>query len=88
MQRDGVSLLRRWIMWATVRTLSVAKGKGGKRWPLDLAGALALLVFVALPIVVLPVITIAVSTVVFWVLESLVALVVPDEAQVPIQLKT
>jgi hypothetical protein len=88
MQRDGVSLLRRWIMWATVRTLSVAKGKGGKRWPLDLAGALALLVFVALPIVVLPVITIAVSTVVFWVLESLVALVMPDEAQVSIQLKT
>lgn len=88
MQRDGVSLLRRWIIWAAVRISSIVQGKGGAGWLKDLAGALLLLVFIALPIVLLPVITIAVSTIAFWVLESIVALVVPDETPVPIQLKT
>jgi hypothetical protein len=64
------------------------QGKGGAGWLKDLAGALLLLVFIALPIVLSPVITIAVSTIAFWVLESIVALVVPDETPVPIQLKT
>jgi hypothetical protein len=75
-------------MWAAVRISSIVQGKGGAGWLKDLAGALLLLVFIALPIVLSPVITIAVSTIAFWVLESIVALVVPDETPVPIQLKT
>jgi uncharacterized protein DUF1353 len=88
MQRDGVSLLRRWIMWAAVRMSSILSGKGGPGWWKDVPGAVALLVLVALPIVLLPVLTIALSTLVFWILESLVALVVPDETPAPLQLKT
>ncbi len=88
MEQDGVSLLRRWIMWAAVRMTSILCRKGGPGWWKDIPGAVALLLFVALPIVVLPVITIAVSTIVFWLLESIVALVVPDETPVSIQLKT
>ena len=32
MQRDGVSLLRRWIMWAAVRMAAILRGKGGAGW--------------------------------------------------------
>ncbi len=79
MQLDGVSLLRRWNMWATVRMSSILCYKGGPGWWTDAPGTLALLVLVALPIVLLPVIAIAASTIVFWFLESLTALVVPNE---------
>ena len=79
MELDGVSLLRRWIMWSVVRFVSIGKCKGGPGWWKDAAGAGALLLFVALPIVLLPVIAIALSTVVFWIVESMVALFVPDE---------
>ena len=44
MQRDGVSLLRRWIMWAAVRMSAILQGKGGAGWGKDVPGALALLV--------------------------------------------
>ncbi|MCV7280339.1 DUF1353 domain-containing protein [Mycolicibacterium flavescens] len=88
MQRDGVSLLRRWIIWSAVRLSAIAQGKGGEGWPKDLPGALLLVLFVAAPIIVVPALTILLATVVFWVLESAVALVVPDEAPTPIQLKT
>ncbi|MDQ2637706.1 MAG: DUF1353 domain-containing protein [Actinomycetota bacterium] len=88
MQRDGVSLLRRWIMWAAVRMSAILQGKGGAGWGKDVPGALALLVLVALPVVLLPGAAILTSTVVFWVLETIVALVVPDESPPPMQLKT
>ncbi|MGE2689806.1 DUF1353 domain-containing protein [Mycolicibacterium pulveris] len=88
MQRDGVSLLRRWIMWAAVRMSAIVQGKGGAGWPRDVPGALMLLVLVALPVVLLPAVAIFVSTFAFWVLESIVALVAPDETPPRIQLKT
>lgn len=88
MQRDGVSLLRRWIMWAAVRMASILRGRGGAGWWHDALVALPLLLIVALPIVILPVIAIAISTVAFWLLESFVALLVPDEPPVPLPLKT
>jgi hypothetical protein len=88
MQRDGVSLLRRWIIWSAVRMSAILQGKGGAGWWKDLPGALTLLLLVAAPVVALPALTILVSTVVFWILESVVALVVPDEQPTPIQLKT
>lgn len=88
MQRDGVSLLRRWVMWAAVRVSAIVQGKGGVGWWKDVPGALALLLLVAAPIVVLPAAAILVSTVVFWLLETVIALVVPDETPAPIQLKT
>ncbi|RAV06851.1 hypothetical protein DQP55_23425 [Mycolicibacterium sp. GF69] len=87
MQRDGVSLLRRWIIWATVRLSAMIQAKGGAGWWKDLPGA-ALLVLLVAPIVVLPALAILVSTVVFWILESAIAVVVPDEAPPPLQLKT
>lgn len=88
MQRDGVSLLRRWIIWATVRLSAIVQGKGGAGWWKDLPGALLLVLFVAAPIVVVPALVIVVATVVFWVLESVVAVVVPDETPPPLPLKT
>lgn len=88
MQRDGVSLLRRWIMWAAVRVSAIVQGKGGAGWWKDVPGAGLLLLLVAAPIVVLPALTILVSTVVFWILETIVAFLVPDETPAPIQLKT
>lgn len=88
MQRDGVSLLRRWIIWATVRLSAILQGKGGADWWKDLPGAILLVLLVAAPIVVLPAVTILVSTVVFWVLESAIAVVVPDETPPPLQLRT
>ncbi|BBY82418.1 DUF1353 domain-containing protein [Mycolicibacterium pulveris] len=88
MQRDGVSLLRRWIMWAAVRMAAIVQGKGGAGWGKDVPGALALLVLVAIPVVLLPGIAILASTFVFWVLEAVVALVVPDETMPRMQLKT
>lgn len=88
MQRDGVSLLRRWIMWAAVRSASILRGKGGAGWWKDAVIAIPLLLLIALPIVILPVVTIAISTVAFWLVESFVALLVPDEAPVPLQMKT
>ena len=88
MELDGVSLLRRWIMWAVVRCISIGKCQGGPGWWKDALGAGALLVFVALPIVLLPVVTIALSTLIFWIVESFVALFAPGEtAQWP-QFKT
>ena len=88
MQRDGVSLLRRWIIWAAVRLSAILQGKGGAGWWKDLPAALLLVLLVAAPIVVLPAVTILVSTVVFWILELAVAVVVPDEAPPPLQLRT
>ncbi|KUI14091.1 hypothetical protein AU193_08675 [Mycobacterium sp. GA-1285] len=88
MQRDGVSLLRRWIIWATVRLSAIVQGKGGAGWWKDVPGAVLLVLLVAAPIVVLPALAILVSTVVFWLLESAVAVVVPDETPPPLQLKT
>ncbi|MGV0642435.1 DUF1353 domain-containing protein [Mycolicibacterium sp. XJ2546] len=88
MQRDGVSLLRRWVMWAAVRMAAIVQGRGGAGWQKDVLGALMLLVFVALPIVLLPAVAILASTFVFWFLEMLIAVVVPDEARPRIQLKT
>ena len=88
MQRDGVSLLRRWIMWAAVRMAAIVQGKGGAGWWKDVPGALTLLVLVAFPVVLLPGIAILASTFVFWILETFVALVVPDETPQPMQLKT
>lgn len=88
MQRDGVSLLRRWIIWATVRLSAILQGKGGAGWWKDVLGATLLVLLVAAPIVVLPALTILVSTVVFWLLESAIALVVPDETPPPLPLKT
>jgi Protein of unknown function (DUF1353) len=88
MQRDGVSLLRRWVMWAAVRASAILQRKGGAGWWKDVPGAAALLLLVAAPVVVLPAIAILVSTVVFWVLETIIALVVPEETPQPIQLKT
>lgn len=88
MQRDGVSLLRRWIMWAAVRMAAIVQGKGGAGWQRDVPGALALLVLVALPVVLLPGIAILASSFVFWILETIVALVAPDETPQRIQLKT
>ncbi len=88
MQRDGVSLLRRWIMWAAVRMAAIVQGKGGAGWAKDVPGALALLVLIALPVVLLPGVAILASTFVFWLLEAVVALVVPDETRPPLQLKT
>jgi hypothetical protein len=88
MQWDGVSLLRRWIMWAAVRMSAIVRCKGGAGWWKDLPGAVLLLLCIALPIVVLPVLAILASTIVFWVLETLTALVVRDEKPPPIQLKT
>jgi Protein of unknown function (DUF1353) len=87
MQRDGVSLLRRWIVWAAVRMAAIVQGKGGVGWWKDVPGAVVLLL-VAAPIVVLPGLTILISTVVFWLLETIIAVVVPDETPAPIQLKT
>lgn len=87
MQRDGVSLLRRWIIWATVRLSAIVQGKGGAGWWKDLPGATLLVLLVA-PIVALPALAILVSTVVFWLLESAIAVVVPDEVPPPLQLKT
>ena len=85
MQRDGVSLLRRWIMWAAVRSASILRARvaqaGGKMpWPQCRYSCSS-----RCSIVLLPVITIAISTFVFWLLESFTALVVPDEAPVPLQ---
>ncbi|VEG39268.1 Protein of uncharacterised function (DUF1353) [Mycolicibacterium flavescens] len=88
MQRDGVSLLRRWIIWATVRLSAILQGKGGAGWWRDLPGALLLVLLVAAPIVVVPALVIVVATVVFWLLESVVAVVVPDETPPPLPLKT
>ncbi|WP_082974081.1 DUF1353 domain-containing protein [Mycobacterium sp. E740] len=87
MQRDGVSLLRRWIIWATVRLSAMLQGKGGAGWWKDLPGATLLVLLVA-PIVLVPAAVILVSTVVFWLLESAIALVVPDETPPPLPLKT
>lgn len=47
MQRDGVSLLRRWVMWATVRASAILQGKGGAGWWKDVPGAAVLLLLVA-----------------------------------------
>ena len=88
MQRDGVSLLRRWVMWAAVRMSAILQGKGGADWWKDVPGAFALLLLVAAPVVILPGLAILISTVVFWVLETVIALVVQDETPQPIQLKT
>ena len=88
MQRDGVSLLRRWVMWAAVRFSAILQGKGGAGWWRDVPGAVALLLLVAAPVVVLPAIAILVSTVLFWLLETIIALVVPDERPAPLQWKT
>lgn len=88
MQRDGVSLLRRWIIWSAVRLSAIVQGKGGSGWWKDLPGALLLVLLVAAPVVALPALAILVSTVVFWLLESAIAFVVPDEARPALQLKT
>ena len=88
MQRDGVSLLRRWVMWATVRASAILQGKGGAGWWKDVPGAAVLLLLVAAPVVALPALAILVSTVVFWLLETVIAVVVPDETPAPIQWKT
>lgn len=88
MQRDGVSLLRRWIIWAAVRLSAILQGKGGAGWWKDLPGAALLVLLVAAPIVFLPALTILVSTVVFWLFESAIAVVVPDETPPPLPLKT
>jgi hypothetical protein len=88
MEIDGVSLLRRWIMWAMVRWVSIGKCKGGPGWWKDAPGAAALLLFVALPIVLLPVIAIGLSSIIFWLVELMVASVTADEPARWPQLKT
>jgi Protein of unknown function (DUF1353) len=88
MQRDGVSLLRRWVMWAAVRMSAILQGKGGAQWWKDVPGVALLLLVIAAPIVVLPALAILISTVVFWILETVIAIVVPDETPSAIQLKT
>lgn len=87
MQHDGVSLLRRWIMWAVVRMSAIVQGKGGAGSGKDVPGVL-LLLLIAAPIVVLPAVTILISTVVFWIPETIVAIVVPKETPTTPQFKT
>jgi hypothetical protein len=79
MELDGVGMLRRWIMWAAVRAISIGTCKGGPGSWKDAVGAGALLLFVALPIVLVPALAIVLSIVVFWIVESLVALFAPGE---------
>ncbi|HYZ68588.1 MAG TPA: DUF1353 domain-containing protein [Mycobacterium sp.] len=70
MQAAEVSLLRRWIMWATVRMNSIlAKHDPGKGGLMDLPGALLVLT-VAFPIVAPPAVLILVSSAVFTVTEK------------------
>ena len=79
MELDGVSMLRRWIMWAVVRAISIGTCKGGPGSWKDVVGVGALLLLVALPVVLLPALAIALSILIFWIVESLVAVFTPGE---------
>jgi hypothetical protein len=93
MQAAEVSLLRRWIMWATVRMNSVVAkrdpGKGGLK---DLPGALLILA-VAFPIVAPPAVLILASSVVFTAMEKIAWVLSklwpgPSEPSPKVQFKT
>lgn len=87
MELDGVSLLRRWMMWAVVRAISIGSGRGGPGWRKDAVGV-ALLLVLALLIVAVPAIAILLSSFVFWIVESLVAVFAPGESVQSPQLMT
>ena len=78
LEHDGVSLLRRWIMWAAVRMRSIVEGEGGSGWPRDLPGAV-LMLLIALPFITVPAIAILISNAAFFALEWLVAVPLRDE---------
>jgi Protein of unknown function (DUF1353) len=87
MQADGVSLPRRWMMWAAVRSASIVTGHPGVGWQGDIP-KLILLGALAIPVLVPPAIVISASNAVFYGLELIAS---PFDRSAPMpkpQLKT
>lgn len=64
MRELGVSVPRRWMMWAAVRTVSLMRGATARDW-----AAYLLVALLSLPFVVVPAVVIQVWLLVFWVVE-------------------
>lgn len=66
MRELGVSVARRWLMWAAVRSASLMSGASGKEWLQFLVVAALAIPFVALPAVMVQLWLLA-----FWLIEGL-----------------
>jgi hypothetical protein len=80
MRESGVSVLRRWLMWAGVRWGALTDERRRAGWVFSAPGVLAITVLAA-PLIVPPGIVILPSLLVFAVAERVVGLVAPTRRQ-------
>jgi hypothetical protein len=80
MRESGVSVLRRWLMWAGVRWGALTDERRRAGWVFSAPGVLAITVLAA-PLIVPPGIVILPSLLVFAVAERVVGLVAPTWRQ-------
>ena len=71
LREAGVSQLRRYLMWAAVRLTAVAKGRFGKKGPIQVV-PLALIVLPALVLLAPALLVVMASLVLFWIFEWIV----------------